>query len=215
MSDRYAVSGPESEFEPGSRGRVLRNRLGIRRVRDMEQAESKALIDAQEWGAGRFDIAHCFTQMDIRDLHRRWFGDIYQWAGEYRNVNIAKGGFQFAAATQVPRLMVKFSRKELAENTPCAGMDALRLAQALARTHAELILIHPFREGNGRCARLLAYLMALQAGLPSLDTFAFAGRGRAAYISAIHSALDDNYSPLTRLFAKAIETTTSSWQRRP
>jgi cell filamentation protein len=90
----------------------------------------------------------------------------------------------------------------------------MRLALAFARTHAELILIHPFREGNGRCARLLAYLMALQAGLPSLDTYSFAGRGKVAYIAAIHSALSDNYSPLMRLFAKAIETTTSSWQGR-
>ena len=38
-----------------------------------------------------------------------------------------------------------------------------------AAVHAEPILIHPFREGNGRCARLLATLMGLQAGLPALD----------------------------------------------
>ena len=59
--------------------------------------------------------------------------------------------------------------------------------------HAELILIHPFREGNGRMARLLAMLMALQAGLPPLDFSPMEGRGKRAYIAAIHAALGRNY----------------------
>jgi cell filamentation protein len=57
----------------------------------------------------------------------------------------------------------------LGEYTPCR-FDAIDMqAAALAVVHGELILIHPFREGNGRCARLLAMLMGLQAGLPTLD----------------------------------------------
>ena len=48
MPTRYDAHGPEAEFEPGSGGRVLRNKLAIRRVRDMEQAESEALLAAQE-----------------------------------------------------------------------------------------------------------------------------------------------------------------------
>jgi cell filamentation protein len=47
-SRKYDAAGPETEFEPGSRGRVLRNMLGIMRVRDMEEAESQALELAQE-----------------------------------------------------------------------------------------------------------------------------------------------------------------------
>jgi cell filamentation protein len=42
------------------------------------------------------------------------------------------------------------------------------VADALAVVHVELVLIHPFREGNGRTARLLAVVMGLQAGLPAL-----------------------------------------------
>lgn len=135
MVDRYAAGGAESEFEPGSRGRILRNRMGICRVAAMNLAETKALAATQQWAAGHFDIAHRFTDDDVCALHRRWLGDIYEWAGDYRNVNISKGGFLFAAATQVPRLMADFSRNELAQETPCRGMDTTRLAQALARTH--------------------------------------------------------------------------------
>lgn len=214
MTPRYDAHGIESEFEPGSRGQVLRNKLGIRRVGEMEQAESEALDAVQEWALGRFDSEHRFTEADLRELHRQWLGGIYAWAGEYRQVNIGKGGFQFAAATQVPRLMAAFSRGELAEESPCAGMDEARLAHALARTHAELILIHPFREGNGRCSRLLAWLMAMQAGLPPLDFSAFDGRGKRSYIAAIHAALDRNYAPLEALFRRVFKRTFASARRR-
>jgi hypothetical protein len=54
----------------------------------------------------------------------------------------------------------------------------------LAEVHAELILVHPFRDGNGRLARLVALLMALQAGLPPLDFSPMAGRGKRVYIAA-------------------------------
>lgn len=62
----------------------------------------------------------------------------------------------FAAAVQVPRLLEVFERECLRNYTPCTASDGDALAEAIAITHVELILIHPFREGNGRLARLLA-----------------------------------------------------------
>lgn len=81
------------------------------------------------------------------------------------------------------------------------------MAHALAEVHAELILVHPFREGNGRLARLLSLLMALQAGLPPLDFSPLAARGKAAYISGIHAAMGRDYRPLAAMFARVIERT--------
>ena len=79
---------------------------------------------------------------------------------------MSKGGFPFAAAGQVPRLMEKFSENILKKYTPCEpNNDIKKTAKTLATVHVELILIHPFREGNGRVARLLADLMAAQAKL--------------------------------------------------
>lgn len=204
MSSKYKAAGVEAEFEPGSRGRVLRNLLGITRVRDMQAAESEALEIAQEAAIDRFDSHHCFTAEDIRALHRLWLGPIYRWAGEYRSVNISKGGFQFAHVPQIPGLMNELERGPLHSATPCHGFDDPALVQALAEVHGELILIHPFREGNGRLSRLLSLLMALQAGLPPLDFSPLAGRGKRAYIGAIHSSLDRNYEPLAALFARVI-----------
>lgn len=179
----------------------------------MDQAESEALISAQRQLLERYSASHRFVADDIRTMHRLWLGGIYAWAGEYRNVNLAKGSFMFAAARQVPRLMQEFEQGELAQQTPCYGMTLRRLAVALARSHAELVLIHPFRDGNGRCARLLAYLMAVQAGLPSLDFSSLAGRGKRAYIAAIQASLDRNYMPLEASFAGIIERTLISYGR--
>jgi len=77
-------------------------------------------------------------------------------AGEDRSVNLSKGGFQFAAAAQIPRLLQEFEAQHLHICTPCTGMDEPALAKAIAQCHVELILAHPFREGNGLLSRLLA-----------------------------------------------------------
>jgi cell filamentation protein len=205
--DRYAADGVESDFEPGSRGRVLRNRVGIARVREMQAEESDALLRVQRWALERFSATHRFTAADIRMMHKQWLGELYDWAGDYRSVNIGKGGLMFAAAPQIARLMTDFERGELKRFTPCNGFDASALSYALARTHAELVLIHPFREGNGRCSRLLATLMALQAGFPPLDFSPLSGRGRATYFAAIQAALDRNYAPLEACFNRVIART--------
>lgn len=207
--DRYHADGVQAAFEPGSRGRVLRNRLGITHVRAMQQAESDALLAVQEWAIGHFADTHCFAASDIVLLHQRWLGHIYPWAGEYRQVNVSKGDFMFAAAAQVPRLMETFEAQELTQFTPCRGMDAETLAAALARTHGELVLIHPFREGNGRCARLLGWLMALQAGWPPLDFAPLSGRGKAVYFASIQAALARDYAPLERCFSRVLARTYS------
>ena len=215
MMSRYAATGIEAEFEPGSRGRVLRNRCGISGVRAMQFAESLALEAVEEVLLTRFAAGHRFTADDVRQIHRLWLGDIYQWAGEYRNVNIAKGGFMFAAAQQVPRMMDEFDARFLRSLTPCAGMCEAALLVALVRTHAELVIIHPFREGNGRCARLLAWLMALQAGLPPLDFSPFQGRGKRHYIAAIHAAFSGNYEPMETMFSRVVRRTLRAYSPEP
>lgn len=57
VSTRYDGRGVQAAFEPGSRGRVLRNLLGITRVRDIKEAESQALQIAQEQAVERSVIA--------------------------------------------------------------------------------------------------------------------------------------------------------------
>lgn len=170
----------------------------------MDDAEASALKAAMETFVTIYDEGHRFTSEDICRMHRRWLGGVYAWAGSYRQVNVSKDGFPFAAANRVPALMEDYSRNVLARRTPCRAVERAEIASALAETHVELVLIHPFREGNGRIARVLATLMALQAGLPPLDFTSIAGRARNAYFAAVQAGMDRNYQPMEKLFAEII-----------
>ncbi len=206
--NRYSTdSCVESAHQPGSGGRVLANLAAITRVRDMQQAESEALESLNLAVLHEVTAQQRFTIDDLCAWHRRWLGHLYAWAGDFRQVNIGKGGFQFASAHLVPKLMADYERGPLASLTPCTGMNDTELAHALAVTHAELILIHPFREGNGRLTRLLNTLMALQAELPGIDFGDIRGRKKQEYIAAIHVALGRDYGPLERIFDSIIRRT--------
>lgn len=207
MPTRYDAQGMEAEFEPGSRGRVLRNLQGIRSAREMARSESEALLLATQQLIDNTELDQTFTSADICRMHALWLGAIYPWAGEYRQVNVAKGGFMFAAAGEITRLMREFERGPLRKFTPCRFTEPEEQAQALAVVHAELVLIHPFREGNGRCSRLLAMLMGLQAGLPALDFSGVRGAEKRRYIAAVQAGLDRNYEPMTAVFRRIIRRT--------
>lgn len=182
---RYDVTGlPEAQFEPGSDGQVLKNRLGIVSKPDMDEAEARALERAMDHFVRMYDENHWFTAADICELHRIWLGEIYEWAGEYRRVNVSKDDFPFAAAGRVPALMVEFEQGALRHYTPCNFKDRTEIVRALAEAHTELVLIHPFREGNGRVARVLSTLMALQAGMPLLDFSLIAEEKKKDYFAA-------------------------------
>ena len=82
---------------------------------------------------------------------------------------------------------------------------ALGSSAAIAATHMEFILIHPFREGNGRISRVLADVMAVQAGRMPLDYSAWEA-DKPRYFAAIQRGLSRDYSEMTRLTMLALET---------
>lgn len=78
--------------------------------------------------------------------------------------------------------------------------------------HTEFILIHPFREGNGRLGRLIAVLMGLQADLPILNFESIKGKKKEAYIQAVQAGLERNYKPMKLLFEEIIKKTINLYQ---
>jgi cell filamentation protein len=211
VSNRYDVSdAAEGQFEPGSNNHVLRNLRGIVDPAEMDRLETSELARALGELIHEIDASHRFLVADICGMHGRWLGGIYSWAGRYRSVNMEKDGFPFAAAYLIERLMIDLEAGPLARCTPCTFRDADALAGALAEVHVELVLIHPFREGNGRVSRLLATLMALQAGLPLLDFSPLTGAARERYFSAVQAGLDRNYGPMKALFTEIIFATERS-----
>ena len=197
-ADRYDTSGNlEAQFEPGSNDTVLKNKLGIQDVDEMDEVELDLLIQLYDVVPEEIEVDQQLSVSDLREWHRRWLGNVYPWAGQYRTLNMGKDDFQFAAAGQVERLMEALDRDFLLRYTPCTDMIDDQLIEAIAVVHIELILIHPFREGNGRMSRLLANVMAMQAGKPELD-FTLWDEQKNRYFSAIQSGLDD-YEPMKAL----------------
>jgi len=201
---RYDVAGVQGMFEPDSGDLVLANKLGITDPSDMDEAELVLLqklyesVLQEHLPTGRLTVHH------LRTWHRRWLGNVYAWAGQWRYVNMSKGGFPFAPAAQLARLMAAFDQEQLSRYTPCSGYDGKQLTEAIAVTHVEFILMHPFREGNGRISRLLADVMAVQAGHGPLDYSSWE-INKKDYVSAIQLGLGGNYEPMKHWVARALE----------
>jgi cell filamentation protein len=214
MTNRYSTSHlTEDQYEQGSNSSVLRNLLAIKDKAGMEHVEEERYELLTDEAVTRFDSDHRFTAQDILWLHKFWLDGVFSWAGAYRTVNIGKGGFMFAAAAHVPELMRQFENDQLARLTPCRFKRIEDVAAALAEVHVELILIHPFREGNGRIARLLSVLMGFQAGLPPLDFSELQGVKRDEYFTAVQAGMDRDYKPMERIFNGVIEWTLAGCRR--
>lgn len=200
---RYDVTGPQGSFQDGSEGAVLTNKLGITNPDDMDELELSLL--------GKLYLAvieanlpqQVISVANIKKWHRQWLGNVYEWAGQERSVQMSKGGFMFAPAERIPQLLNEFDVNCLARYTPCLGFSDQQIVEAIAVTHVELILIHPFRDGNGRISRLLADVMAVQAGYPPLNYETWENR-KEDYIAAIHQGLDSNYEPMKAFVTEAL-----------
>jgi cell filamentation protein len=205
-TERYNTSkSDEGEYQSGSENTVLKNLANLTTKAEIEQLETTKLVELSEQTILSLLQNKRFCEKDVIAMHQQWLKEIYNWAGRYRQVNMSKGGFPFAAAHLIPRLMQEFDRVILAKYTPCIFNSEDEILTALAIVHVEFVLIHPFREGNGRLARLISQLMALQAQLPLLDFSSIAGEKKEDYFSAIRQGLNRNYGPMKAIFSELIE----------
>jgi len=208
---RYDVAGlVEAQYEPGSKDTIFRNLLGIIDPDEMDRVEARALAKTTDILIREYDQEHQFCAADICHFHKTWLGEVYEWAGRYRNVNITKNNFTFAMVAQIPKLMEQFEQNQLSQYTPCVFKNREEVVKALAEAHTELLLIHPFRDGNGRVARLLSTLMALQAGMPLLDFNLISEYKKQEYIRAVQAGLNRKYQPMETLFSEIIEKSISA-----
>ena len=76
---RYDVSSlAETQFEPGSHEQVLKNRLGIKSSKEMDDTEARALERVMVGLVGKYNERHRFTGTDICEIHKNWLGEIYE-----------------------------------------------------------------------------------------------------------------------------------------
>ncbi|MCX5885235.1 MAG: Fic family protein [Proteobacteria bacterium] len=111
----------EAQFEPGSRGRVLKNLLGIKSKAEMDRVEAEALKRTVDAFVRACERSYRFTASGICKIHKVWLGGIYEWAGNYRKINLSKGKFTLASAMQIPTLMEEFEKGPLYKQGPALG----------------------------------------------------------------------------------------------
>ena len=200
---RYSVVGSAAECEPGSNGLVLRNRLGIKDPAVMEGMERDLLLDLYQAIIGNGIPANRLRMADLIGWHRQWLSSVYVWSGKVRSFNLSKQGFTFASAHLLTDLLSAFESEQLARLTPFNPESLDELISGLAQVHVELVLIHPFREGNGRIARLLCDVMACQAGIGPLDYSAW-DQQRDLYFAAIRAGAVLNITPMVEQFRQVL-----------
>lgn len=124
---------------------VLKNLRGIRDEKALEafEVEVSTLRAEQPLPDGEFDATH------YRAIHHHLFQDVYEWAGHYRSVRIAKGDSMFCYPENIPEQMGSLFAR-VAGGEPFRDRTPDEFVSVLAKFHAELNAIHAFREGNGR-----------------------------------------------------------------
>ena len=95
---KYDTSGLiEAQHEPGSRGRVLKNQLGIKKKREMDITEAREQLRAMAELVVLYDRNHRFTAKDMCNMHKVWLGGIYDWAGQYQQGRFSLCGSRSSA----------------------------------------------------------------------------------------------------------------------
>ncbi len=103
--------------------------------------------------------------LDVRALHRKLFGDVYAWAGDYRVTELRLGDEVFARRSSVQPMMEQVEATARALVTDEERRDnGDALASELAGLYADYNSVHPFREGNGRTGTLMLYIVATLRG---------------------------------------------------
>ena len=163
---------------------------------ELNEAEQVNIGKALRWAnARRRDV---LDQDFLSDLHKRMFGDVWRWAGQYRTTARNIGVDAYRIAVEV-RQTIDDARYWVDHETYPPDEIALRYSH-------RLVAIHPFPNGNGRFSRLVGDLLARQLGQPPFTwgraNLVDAGETRARYVEALRAA-DNHDVDLLLLFARS------------
>ena len=134
---------------------ALENKLGLTNAADLARAEEriskKKALELFE--SGLLDKLEAGKFSTLQAIHKYLFEDIYDFAGELRTVNLAKGNFRFA-----PLIYLEVALANI-DKMPQSTFDEI------IEKYAEMNIAHPFREGNGRSTRIwLDHILKTEIG---------------------------------------------------
>jgi len=175
---------------------------------ELDELEQANIEQGLAW-LGRRRQGSIFDDDFVRKLHKRLFGDVWGWAGEYRltEKNIGIDPFQISMQLR----MLLGDAQYWAEN------DVYPPLEAAARFHHRMVQIHPFPNGNGRHARIAADLLLEEAyGHPPINwasgfDLQADNERRTAYIAALRAADAQDFDPLLEYVgARAVQEDTEA-----
>lgn len=123
---------------------MIANKLGIQSEIELARVEERlSKLQAKRlFESGVLDSLEAGSFESLRVIHKELFGEIYEFAGEVREVNISKGGFRFAPVTYLKEALLKI------QAMPQGSFEEI------VEKYIEMNVAHPFFEGNGRSMRI-------------------------------------------------------------
>lgn len=145
---------------------VLRNLVGATSYKELANAEGELVPNrVSEFFEGP---RRCMTgsSEDFRLIHRALFQDVFDWAGEFRTIEIRKNaeGAEFFLPSINILTGIAWSQEELARDGMLRGLGVGEFCERLAYHYDNYNFVHPFREGNGRTQRLFWSIVCRDAG---------------------------------------------------
>ncbi len=133
---------PADYFWPGTT--VLANKLGIYDADELAAAEY-VLTTAAEYDirAGIIDIPRTFDAAHLDAIHLELFGEIYDWAGQHREVNMSKGGLEFADVTRIDSYLADTAH--IIAGTDWPALERPAFVEETARVYSYVNTAHPYR----------------------------------------------------------------------
>ena len=202
---KYESDSVEAQYQSGSERLVLANKLAIVDEAEMDDVEAVLLIKLYENIFTTADSESVtFSFQNVASWHRQWLGNVYEWAGKIRSIDMGKGGFQFMSPLQIEKNIRLFENEYLSRFNKLPEMTNEELVSFLAQSHVEFILIHPYREGNGRISRLLMDFLCSKAGKGTLD-YSLWDEHKDFYIKSIKAGVNSDYQHIERLVRDIIK----------
>jgi Fic-DOC domain mobile mystery protein B len=195
VTDVFEEPDGATPLTPEERRDLIPAHIAYRR--ELNEAEQENIARAQEWALSR-RRRDLLSEKFIRDLHKRMLGDVWRWAGKFRTSQRNIGMDYWLIPVEL-RQLLDDGKAWIEFGTYPADEIAVRL-------HHRLVLIHPFPNGNGRHARLVADLLVMQLGRERFswgrESLRNPGAARARYIEALRAADNHDISRLLT-FARA------------
>lgn len=138
---------------------VLRNKLGLRNYEKLRIAEYKLRALRQlEIERGDVEIPRTFDAAHLRALHRRLLGDVYEWAGGFRDTPVVKDKKGFVAYQELETWLDDVGRR--VRGLDWSTMARREFVENISAVYADVNVAHPFREGNGVACKLFISQLA-------------------------------------------------------